>query len=53
MSEEFIEAAEKHETLRRRAMKGLDESGIKSVAEVGCANGINLYGFQRAGPFIR
>lgn len=47
--EEFIEDAKGRDPLRARALKGLDRLKIKSVAEIGCANGINLYGFHQDG----
>jgi SAM-dependent methyltransferase len=47
--EEFIEIAKARDPLRERALKGLDRSRVKSVAEVGCSNGMNLYGFHQEG----
>lgn len=47
--EEFVQDAKKRDPLRARALKGLNGDGVKSVAEIGCANGINLYGFHQEG----
>lgn len=47
--EEFLEDARRRAPLRQRAVSGLDQGKIKTVAEIGCANGINLYGFHQEG----
>jgi len=47
--EEFFKQAKSRDPLRARALKGLDRSTVKTIAEVGCANGINLYGFHQEG----
>ena len=45
--EQFVVDAKGRDALRARALKGLDYAKIKTVAEIGCANGINLYGFHQ------
>ena len=51
-SKEFIAHAKSRDPLRERAIKGLDEENIKTVAEIGCANGMNLYGFHLEGRVV-
>ncbi|MAO54801.1 MAG: hypothetical protein CMM61_03785 [Rhodospirillaceae bacterium] len=50
--EEFLAQAESRSALRERALRGLDPARIKTVAEIGCANGINLYGFHQMGKEV-
>lgn len=47
--EQFVIDAKKRDPLRERALKGVDRAKVKTVAEIGCANGINLYGFHLEG----
>ncbi len=47
--ERYVAEARKREPLRQRAIDGIDAGQIRSVAEVGCASGLNVYGFHLDG----
>lgn len=46
---EYIARAKSRDDRRRRAFDGLDGERIRRIGEVGCAEGLNLYGFHLDG----
>lgn len=46
---EYAAESKKREPRRQRALDGIDYNQVRSVAEVGCASGLNLYGFHLDG----